>query len=81
MAKLKIEAKETYLEYGATLSNKLNPANVEIKILNGDELVAETTLESLVTKFLSISTEYMQAMAIIEKIKKQNSNIVLPGEQ
>jgi hypothetical protein len=89
MAQLKIEAKEKYLEYGAEQSTKLDPVNVEIEIFNGEELVVKTTLESLVLKFLSISTEYMQAQAIISKINEKldesgfaepdKSKIVLPG--
>ena len=91
MAEVRIEAKERYLSHGVEQSTKLDPANVMIEIFNGEELVAETTLESLVKKFLAISSEYIQAMAIINKIKESQdgsgevdpdkSKIILPGEQ
>ena len=79
---LKIEARHILSTEGFKEDIDLTPENVEIKIFDGDKLVAKTTLESLVKKFLSISSEYMEAMAIINKIKESQENkIILPGEQ
>ncbi len=81
MAKLKIEARETYLEHGAQLSNKLVATNVEIKIFDDDKLMAETTLEALVTKFLIMSSEYAQLMAAIGAVKAdKDSKIIIAKE-
>ena len=84
MAELKIEAREKYLDHGAELGTKLDPKNVEVKIFDGENLVAETTLESLVQKFLVISSEHAQAMALlgmIEENHKERSKIIMPGQE
>ena len=84
MNKLKIEAKHRYSCEGLKEDIDLTPENVTIKIFNGDELVAETTLDAMVKKFLIVSTQYMQAVEIINKIKENQeakSKIILPGNQ
>ena len=67
MSELRIEAHESF--EGVDITTDVIAENLEISIFNGDELVAKVSLESLVKKFLAISSEYMQAMAIINKIK------------
>jgi hypothetical protein len=84
MGNLRIEAKEIRLEYGVEQSTKLEPKDVIIKIMDDEEVVAETNLETLITKFLVVSSEYAQAMALLGMIKEkaaQQSRIVVAGQE
>jgi hypothetical protein len=84
MPELRIEAKERWLEYGVEQTAKLEPKNVVIKILDGEEVVAETDLEALITKFLVVSSEYAQAMALLGMLKEkaaQQGRIVVAGQE
>ncbi len=81
MSKLKIEAHESFPDYNTKITTDVNPKNLEIKIFDGDELVAETTLESLVKKFLIMSSEYAQLMAAISAVKAdKDSKIIIAKE-
>jgi hypothetical protein len=79
MAKLKIEAHDLGRD------TPVNPATLEVKIFDGDELVAETTLESLVMKFLLVSGEHANAMAVLGMIEANHNKgnkivIAKPGD-
>jgi hypothetical protein len=78
MANLKIEVEHRYLDYGQQLSEKLDADSCFIKVCDGDKVVAEASLESLVKKFLIVSSEYAQAMALLGLLKgKQGDRIVV----
>ena len=58
-----------------------------IKILDGDQVLAETNLKHLVQKFLVISAEYAKMLAMIEAANKtgpaateQAGKIIIPGQ-
>lgn len=81
MSKLRIEAEERYLDHGVTRNSRLRPEDVSVAIYDGDNLVAETTLDALVKKFLVLSSEYAQLMAAIGAVKaKSESKIVVARE-
>ena len=55
-----------------------------IKLLDGDQVLAETTLRGLVEKFLVISSEYAKLVALFNKTAQgateQAGKIVIPGQ-
>ena len=82
MSELRIEAKEVYLEYGAKNESSLRPQDVHITIFDGDDVVAETTLDSLVKKFLLVSAEFAQVLSLLGMTKqKEQSRIVVAKEE
>ena len=83
MGNLRIEAKERWLEYGVEQTAKLDPQHVIIKIMDDEEVVAETNLETLITKFLVVSSEYAQAMALLGVLKEkaQQGRVVVAGPE
>jgi len=81
MAQLKIECEHSYCEYGATLTEKLESTSVKIRIFDGQELMAETSLESLIQKFLVVSSEYAKAMALLGLLQeKQKGKVLVAGK-
>jgi len=82
MAKLRIEAEHRYIQdFGGAKSEPIDVINCYIKIYDGENLVAETTLEALVKKFLILSAEYAQVMTAIGAVKAQrDSRIVVAKE-
>ena len=82
MAKLKIEAYYNVDKLGESTFEIFENDQLMIKIYDGDKLVAETNLESLVMKFLLVSGEHAQAMAVLGMIEENHKNagkIVLEG--
>lgn len=73
MGNLRIEASEQ--------SAKLDPQNVKIKIMDDDEVVAETNLETLITKFLVVSAEYAKAMTLLGLIQERTKSRVVVASQ
>lgn len=84
MGNLRIEASEHWVEYGAAQSASLDPKWVKIKIMDDEEVVAETNLETLITKFLVVSAEYAKAMSLLGLIQEQQkakSRVVIAGQE
>ena len=85
MAELKIEVRNDGLVNDEQMfdTETIPPENINIKIFNDDQLVAETNLENLVKKFLIVSSQNMQmaaALEVIREAQEKKSNIVLPGD-
>jgi len=80
-----VKAEHVYLDHGIERSDPLGPAAVKVQILDGDNLVAETTLDALVQKFLIVSSQYAQLLEImgstIQGKTEQDGQIVIPGEK
>ena len=85
MAKLKIEAYYNVDKLGESTFEIFENDQLMIKIFDGDKLVAETNLESLVMKFLLISGEHANAMALLGMIEASHDDkhkivIAKPGD-
>ena len=83
---VKIKAKEKCLHDGVEHYAELDASNVEIEIYDEDKMVAQTTLESLVKKFIIVSAQNMQMAAVLDTINSSTKSdeeapkIVIPGE-
>lgn len=80
MAELKMEVEHRYLDYGVQLSEKLDASSCYVKVYDGDTLVAEASLESMIKKFLVVSSEYAQAIALLGYLKNKEGRIIVANK-
>jgi len=85
MAEARIEVEQVFEDpqHGHAMRRKLDIRDLRIKVYDGDKLVAESTIESMVKKFLVVSSEYAQAMMLLGVLqqKTQGNRVVVAKEE